>query len=338
MPKSGDLDYEELTALLEERGKEIIEKFGEAATLGVSNSDLLSILADVKAYWKDTYRPALASLACEAVGGQPKMSAGVSLMVTLAAAGIGIHDDIIDNSSNKHFRMTILGLYNRDYALLAGDLLIVKGLTTVQELLSRNRQLDKLKDVIETYQHFLIEVCEAEFNEISCRKNLDTELENYLGILWKSTADTEACTRLGAIIGGGSQSEIQALGEIGRRLGFMSRLADDLKDSLNIEGSLPHRLEYESIPLPILFAAKSSKNKFSEIRLVLEKSSIDPSDVRKLLECCFDTEAFSYVHTIAKDNVIEAKKQLRLLKRCRARTVLKLMIQKSLVEVMSLPG
>jgi len=338
MPKSGDLDYEELTALLEERGKEIIEKFGEAATLGVSNSDLLSILADVKAYWKDTYRPALASLACEAVGGQPKMSAGVSLMVTLAAAGIGIHDDIIDNSSNKHFRMTILGLYNRDYALLAGDLLIVKGLTTVQELLSRNRQLDKLKDVIETYQHFLIEVCEAEFNEISCRKNLDTELENYLGILWKSTADTEACTRLGAIIGGGSQSEIQALGEIGRRLGFMSRLADDLKDSLNIEGSLPHRLEYESIPLPILFAAKSSKNKFSEIRLVLEKSSIDPSDVRKLLECCFDTEAFSYVHAIAKDNVIEAKKQLRLLKRCRARTVLKLMIQKSLVEVMSLPG
>ncbi len=337
MPKKIDLCNEDLTNFLDERGMKVVEKFKEAATQGVTNSELLSILADVKDYWKDTFRPALSSIACEAVGGQPKMVEGISLMITLTAAGIGIHDDIIDQSLNKHFRMTILGLHNRDHALLAGDLLIVKGLTIVQEALNKNHRLDKLKDVIKTYQQFLIEVCEAEFNEISCRRNLDTELKDYLDILWKSTSDTEACTRLGAMLGDGSQSEIQALSEIGRRLGFMCRLADDLKDSLNIEGTLAHRLGNESVPLPILYAAKSSKKRFTEIQLILEKSSINSSDVKKLLECCFDSDAFSYVHSIARDNAIEAKKQLRSLKRCSARTVLRLMIQRSLAEVMSLP-
>jgi geranylgeranyl pyrophosphate synthase len=338
MPKNSDLDYAKLSALLEKRGKKIIAKFGEAAASGVSNSELLSILTDVKAYWKDTYRPALASLACEAVGGQPKVAAGTSLAITLAAAGIGIHDDIIDNSSSKHFRMTILGLYNRDAALLAGDLLIVKGLTNLQEVLSKNYQPDKVKDIIETCQRFLIEICEAEFMELLCRKNLDTELEHYLDILWKSTADTEACTRFGAILGGGSKFEIQALGEIGRRLGLMSRLTDDLKDTLNIEGNLPHRLKYESVPLPILFAAKSSNKKFSEIKSVLKKSRIAQSDIKTIIECCFDTEAFHFVHSIAEKNAKEASRQLRLLKCGKARATFKLIIKKLQTEIVCLPG
>ena len=122
MSKKSDVDFEELIAFLGERGKKTVKQFGVASTSGVSNQKLLSILSDVNGYWKDVYRPALVSLACEAVGGQPEKVRGVSLAITLASAGIGLHDDIVDNCSKKHFRMTILGNYGRDAALLAGDL------------------------------------------------------------------------------------------------------------------------------------------------------------------------------------------------------------------------
>jgi len=338
MPKKSDFGSEELINFLNGRGKKTVEQFGVAATSGVSNPKLLSILTDVKRYWKDVYRPALVSLACEAVGGQPELVRGVSLAITLASAGIGLHDDIVDNCSKKHFRMTILGLYGRDATLLTGDLLIIKGLAAMQEALMQDYQPEKVKKIIDTYMSFFIEICEAEIMEISCRNNLNIELEHYLDILWKSTADTEASMRLGAVIGGGSQSAIHALGEIGRRHGFMCRLTDELKDSLNLEGHLPHRLKYESVPLPILYAAKASPTAFSEIKSVLEKSTMEPSDIEKILECCFDTEAFQFVQNIAKKNIKEANQRLRLLKRGRIRTVLKLMIKRSYSELVNLPG
>jgi geranylgeranyl pyrophosphate synthase len=88
-----------------------------------------------------------------------------------------------------------------------------------------------------------------------------------------------------------------------------------VRDTLNVEGSLSNRLQYESVPLPILYAAKSSGEKHFQIKSILEKSPIDPLDVRKLLELCFEAEAFAYVLKTAKQNARLASEKLRLLNR-----------------------
>jgi geranylgeranyl pyrophosphate synthase len=111
---------------------------------------------------------------------------------------------------------------------------------------------------------------------------------------------------------------------------------DDVKDSLNIEGNLPHRLEYESVPLPILYAAKSSREEFLKINSILEKSPITPLDVGKLLQSCFETEAFTYVYKIAKQNAREAARKLSVLRPSTARNVLSLMSKKALADIASL--
>jgi geranylgeranyl diphosphate synthase type I len=331
-----DLTSKDLAALMEERGRRVLRKFGLAAVSGVNDPQLLSILHDVRAYWKDTFRPALTSFCCEAVGGKPEAADNVSLMITLASAGGGIHDDIIDKSLNKHFRMTVLGLHGLDYALLVGDLLIIKGWTMAREAVKKASKPEKFAEVIEVFGRWTLDVCEAEFMEISCRRNLDTELTNYQEILRKSMADIEGCARLGAIMGGGSAQEVEALAEFGSRLGFSFRLEDDVKDTLNKEGNLANRLQYESVPLPILYAAKSSREKYSRIKSILEESAIDSLDIEKLLEFCFEAEAFAYVLRTAKKNAREASKKLRVLKPSGARNVLKLMVDKSLADVSKL--
>jgi geranylgeranyl diphosphate synthase type I len=336
MSRHKNLICDELTLAVAERGQKTLERFGKTIFIGVSSPKLISILKDIKEYWRDFSRPALTSLSCEAMGGQLEMADDAGLMFTLASAGIGIHDDIIDKSSNKHFRMTIPGLHSPEEALLVGDLLVLKAWTMFQEMIRKASNPLKIVDIMEVYGNLSFEICETELMEISCRHNLDIDLDYCEMILWKSMADTEACTKIGAMLGGGSENEVQALSEFGRRLGFMQRLLDDVKDSLNIEGNLPHRLKYETIPLPILYAVKSSKENYLKIKSILKKSSITPFGVKAILEICFEKEAFAYVRRIAKQNESEAVCKLSLLRPSNARNIFKSMIQKSFSNVADL--
>jgi geranylgeranyl pyrophosphate synthase len=317
---------------IDTRCQRILAKFGQEAVADVNNPRLLSILAHVTGYWKDEFRPALTSFSCEAVGGSIGMADDAGVIFTLACAGFGIHDDIIDKSSKKHFRWTVPGIYGLEGALLAGDLLIVKAWARFQDVM-RKTTPSKTADMMQVYGNLLTEVCESEFMETQCIKNVDIELEDYTKILWKSAADAEACTRIGAILGNGSKMEVRALAEFGRRFGFTHRLADDVRDTLNFEGNLPERLINERIPLPILYAARSSNTRRAEIELIVKKQSITPLDIKTLLMHCFRSEAFRYVKKIARKNSRDAEQTLRTLEPSFARKLLALMNTQSSTEL-----
>jgi len=322
--KTKDPSYDRLREILDKRGQRILDRFGCVISLGVENSELSTILKEVKSYWRDVFRPVLTSLSCEAVGGQPETADDAGVMFSLAGAGFGIHDDIIDKSSRKKLRMTIPGLFGVDKALLVGDLLITKAWTMIREIIIKNCNPKEVADIIELYSNFSVEVCEAELMEVLCRRKLDTDIEYYKGILWKAMAETEACTKIGAILGGGKDKERQALGEFGRRLGFICRLMDDVKDCLNIEGNLLHRIEYESVPLPLLHAAKNSKKNYQKIREIWKKKPISLADSAILLDSCFEARSFDYVLSLAKYNQIQALRRLRVLEPSNAREALRI--------------
>jgi geranylgeranyl pyrophosphate synthase len=327
---------EKLTLEMKERSFPILERFHETSISGVNHPILLSMLADVKAYWKDSLRPSLVSYSSEAVGGKSNAAEEVSLMITLMGAGLGIHDDIIDQSLSKHARMTILGLHGVDNALLIGELFIVKSLTVIREMIKNQYKIGIIEKILEDYEKFFLEVWEGEFLEILCRRNCDTNLDEYLKVLWMSTADSEACTRFGAILGGGSNTEVEALAEFGRRFGYMFRLADDIKDTLNLEGNLPSRLINESLPLPILYTAKSSKENYLKIKTILEKKVVEQNEAWKITQLCFEAEAFQYVLRLAKENETEAINKLNLIRNGEAKETLAFMVKNAFAYLNSL--
>ncbi|HTY76048.1 MAG TPA: polyprenyl synthetase family protein [Candidatus Nanoarchaeia archaeon] len=332
---SNDSVYPNLEEILKQRTRSILERFGEVAVSEVEEPYLREMLEAVKDYWNDTFRPALVSYSCEAAGGNPEQAMDAGLMLTLASSGFGVHDDILDRSLHKHFRRTILGLYGIDGALLVGDLLIAKGWTVIHEIARKTENPRMIADIVKTYGKLSIEVCEAELMETLCRKKLDTNLEYYQNILWKAMAEMEACTRIGALIGNGQAVDVEAIGEFGRGLGFISRLGDDLEDCLNNKGALLPRIENESLPLPLLYAANSSKQTYAKIEKIIEKQTITPKDSKTLLEYCFETEAFDYVQKLAKKKEGEASRKLCILKPSVARDILSLMIHRSYTRVVN---
>ena len=294
------LTHDKLRTILLEKSALTLQRFREVATSEVKNEKMLTVLEDEKRFWKDSFRPALTSLSCEAVGGQPELANDAGLMFTLISSGFGIHDDIIDNSTSKHQRHTIYGLHGRDSALLVGDLLMFKGWSIISDMIKKQPNPKNIAKIIKIYGNLSIEVCEAEFEETLCRKNLDIDVDYYLNMQWKAMAELEACSRIGALIGNGKKNEIEALAEFGRRLGIISRLKDDLEDCLNLRGDLHNRIEQESVPLPLLFAAKSSTKKYMAIKTIIGKRKLSPPDASKLVGICFEPNVFEYIEDIAQ--------------------------------------
>ena len=107
-------------------------------------------------------------------------------------------------------------------------------------------------------------------------------------------AEIEACSRIGAMLGDGKTNEIEVLSNYGRRLGFLSRLADAVEDVLNIKGDLPNRIKYESVPLPLLYAARSSNKNRIIIEEIINKKKISAEDIKSIKRVCFETRGTMY--------------------------------------------
>ncbi len=281
---SGNGIVEQVQKLLEERGRKGLE---------LARKEMLQEEIECKEvrealhyfmtqYWHDKARPALLSLVCEAVGSDPDITIPIAAGMTLISGATDIHDDIIDLSEIKESRQTVLGKFGREIALLAGDALLFKGFTLLYKAIEKVVPVGKMTAIIDVVEKMFLEMGDAEALELQFRGRMDVPPEEYLHVVRKKAADIEACTRVSAILGGGSEKEIDALGKYGRLLGIIIILRDDLTDMIDFEEVL-HRVKRECLPLPMLFALQNPKMK-SKLNAVLLKETMTKKDAETILK------------------------------------------------------
>jgi geranylgeranyl pyrophosphate synthase len=139
----------------------------------------------------------------------------------------------------------------------------------------------KLPMIIDIIRKLFFELADAEALEYQCRARVDTPPGAYLKVLWRKAADVEAHTKVGAIIGGGTEAQVRELSQYGRLLGMLVLLRDDWLDTLDPE-ELRHRLKKECPPLPVLYAAQDPKIK-DQILSILRKKSLAKIDAERIL-------------------------------------------------------
>jgi len=276
-------------------GLKVHEIFRDRIYENVTDEELILIFNNLESYWFDRDRSALIWFCNEIVGGVPEKTVLPSLVMSLTSSGIGIHDDIIDSTRVKKLKRTIPGLVGANKALVAGDLLIIKGLTSIGQM---RDEFDKetFHSLIRVFEEYLAEMAVGEIWEINANKNLDLDLDAYLEMLWKLGVDGEACAKLGAISGKATKEQIDALSYFGRSLGYIIRLKDELKDILNIEGNLETKIMNESIPLALLYIANHSKEYYKKTFNILSKEKLDVNDLKNALIMCYDVDVFKYIN------------------------------------------
>ncbi len=274
---------EQVQKLLEERGRKALEMARkEILKEKIESKEAFEALKLFISYFKDLARPTLMSIVCEAAGGNPDITIPVAASMVLMSGGIDIHDDIIDRSDTKLSHATVFGKFGEDIALLAGDALLFKGFALLFNSVREVASFEKMSLILEILNRMFFELGDAEALELHLRGRIDVLPEVYLGLMRKKAADVEALARISAILGDGSEEEIEKLGTYGRLLGMILILRDDILDTTDFAETL-HRIEKESLPLPILYALQSDETK-SRLVSVIRKQPLTKSDIEKVQE------------------------------------------------------
>ena len=182
------------------------------------------------------HRPLICLLACRAVGGDDNMAKTAAVAIEHFHTAALIHDDIADDSQLRRGEPCLHLQVGDGLAINAGDLALslVTGTVLVDDSLSDAVKIRVLKELVDmttrTIEGQALDVGWAR------EKRFDLTIDDYLAMAMHKTAFYSGGVPLavGAIIGGGSEEQIETLRAYGISTGLAFQIQDDL---LNLIGS-----------------------------------------------------------------------------------------------------
>ncbi len=209
--------------------------------------------------WPNMQHPALISLTCEALGGDPQVTSEIGAALVLLTGAADMHDDIVDKSLIKGGISTANAKFDSGIVLVAGDILILKSLAKLRDAAEKFSKEVSTKISLEVEKGFT-ELGTTTAFERSYAGKIDVDPSEYKSLFQGKGAVCEACARIGGIIASGSSKEIDAIGAYGRTLGFLMALRHEFEDLRNpIE--LRNRAQNETLPLPLFYAFRNESDK-----------------------------------------------------------------------------
>lgn len=168
-------------------------------------------------------RPALALMACDLFGGknedvlQPALGLEVFHNFTL------LHDDLMDEADRRRDKPTVHKLWNPNVAILSGDAMLI----CAYQLVAKAND----KAILELFSRTALEICAGQQYDMEFESHSDVTEEEYLEMIRLKTAVLLACAlKVGAMIGGASTADADALYDYGIHIGLAFQLQDDLLD------------------------------------------------------------------------------------------------------------
>jgi geranylgeranyl pyrophosphate synthase len=265
----------------------------------IEHPKLREALEHYLAHWSDFTHPGLFSIACETVGGDPDAVVSTQAALAMMAAAFDIQDDIIDKSKLKLDSPTVYGKFGAEMALLLGNAFLIEGFklfVDTTKMFSREKE----KKMLEKTKNLLFEVGNAHALEVGMKKRGKVTPNDYMKITEMKAAGLEVDMYLGALFGGGEDAEVQILAKVGRILGILATLRDDLIDVFDIE-ELCQRIAVNDLPLPLIFAMQERDSK-EKVVSIISKPQMTEDDVAELVDV-----------TLAAKSAVELKEKMQLL-------------------------
>lgn len=224
--KKGDvlLNREELIKELEIRSESYIVRFDKALIKVFDNHQWSSFHEPLlyATHGGKRIRPLILMLAAEAVGVPSTKTDLSSVAVELLHTESIIHDDIIDEQIKRRDRDSFHKRYGNNTSILTAD--FVFGI--ILEIASRYNDPRVAKEL----SLAAIKMCEGEQRELSMNSREVPWVEYLTVISEKTAALFQTSSKLGAIIGGGNEEEIDGLAGFGVNLGIAYQIHDDILD------------------------------------------------------------------------------------------------------------
>lgn len=248
-------------------------------------------------------RPFLVMKSCEIVGGDVNYVIPAAIAIEVLHNFTLIHDDIMDNDLLRRGVPTVHTIWGIPMAILAGDLLFAKAFHI---LLSMKGDYEKIVKVAEILAKTTITISEGQSMDMSFERKNNVSEEEYMTMIYKKTgALFEASAKIGAILGGGSEEMVEALGNYGKNLGIGFQIFDDYLGLISKE---------EILGKPIGSDIREGKKTLFVIKLlnsslrdkvisILGKKNVSNEDITLILNYIRNEKIDEYVLNKAKFHI-----------------------------------
>ena len=185
-------------------------------------------LADFLSRGGKRWRPMFMLMCCEAVGGDVQKALPLTVVPELIHNATLIADDIEDNSDLRRGKPVLHTLFGIDIALNAGETLYLLPFTALRD--APLLDAEKLKAYELIHNHLLTCFFGQAVDIAWHGGHTDIPTEAMYLQMCANKSGSLACiaAKLGAVVGGGSEEQIAALGRFGETAGVVFQIQDDI--------------------------------------------------------------------------------------------------------------
>jgi geranylgeranyl diphosphate synthase type II len=173
-------------------------------------------------------------LGCDAFGRNINDALPVAYSFELFHNFTLVHDDIMDNAPLRRGKPAVHEKYNRNTAILSGDVMMIFCYEYLGKVSGGNFQ-----EIFKVFNDTAIKICEGQQMDMVF-ENRDVVAESeYLKMIENKTSVLLAgCLKAGAIIGNATKEEADKIYRFGINIGLTFQLQDDILDAFGDAGKV----------------------------------------------------------------------------------------------------
>ena len=258
-----------------------LENFKKLFDSSLSSSNLLlnSVIAHIRQKNGKMMRPILVLLAAKLYGEICPATLHAAVALELLHNASLVHDDVVDESTERRGQLSVNAIFNNKVAVLSGDYLLASSL--VQVGLTRNHA------IIDIVSSLGQDLAEGELLQLSNVSNLQFSEDIYFNVIRKKTAVLfAACTKAGALSVGTDDEKAEFARLFGEYIGLCFQIKDDIFDyfeSTEIRKPTGNDMMEGKLTLPVLYALNSTKDKAAQEIAIKVKNGEATADERAFL-------------------------------------------------------
>ncbi len=247
-----------------------------------SNSELTNNI--VTSYLKNKgkmLRPIVTLLSAQFFGGiNDKALQGAAALEMLHNASL-IHDDVIDEATERRGLPTINNVWSNHVAVLVGDF-FVTGALRCGVATGDGRILSALADMGR-------DLSLGEIDQVDIARNHNIDEDTYMEIIRAKTASLfECCAAVGGYANDAPQTAIDELRRYARLLGICFQIKDDTFDYYNdpiIGKPTGNDLREGKVTLPLIYALnRTDLSEHDEMLALVNKETLTGEDIDRLID------------------------------------------------------
>lgn len=202
-----------------------------------------------------------------------------------------VHDDVVDDASERRGSLSINALWNSKIAVLLGDYLLSSGMHICVEK-SRYDMLDIISEAVKS-------MSEGELLQLQKARKLNIKEEDYYKIIISKTAALlSACTACGAKSVIENVETVQMMKEFGENIGMAFQIRDDILDyeGTGLTGkAVGNDIKEKKITLPLIYALEQSPgSKKRHILNIVKRKKKTRSEIKEVINFVVEFGGLDY--------------------------------------------